>query len=173
MLLQLLTTSHLVVMSASYSALCPMGVVQCPFQLGAHSFELSFIVCWNLTRPIILGLDFMCKHQIGLNWSDNGKWILTLKHKVLVETLHICEMCHQVMTYCNLNLLPRTLAVINIHMDSRVNSAEHTYEVKANSLLMNQYPNMVVMPVINKTPRQTDTIIPFIVINLSTESIFL
>ena len=38
---------------------------------------------------------------------------------------------------------------------------------------MDQYPNMVVMPVTHIAPRQTDTIIPFAVINLFTESIFL
>ena len=35
---------------------------------------------------------------------------------------------------------------------------------------MYQYPNMVIIPVIHITPMQTDIIIPFIVINLSTES---
>ena len=38
---------------------------------------------------------------------------------------------------------------------------------------MDQYPNMVIIPVIHITPMQTDTIIPFVVINLLTKSIFL
>ena len=70
MLPWLLKDFHLALTSSSGNTLCPMGIVQCPFKLEGHSFELSFIVCQNLTRPIRLGLNFMHKHQIGLHWSD-------------------------------------------------------------------------------------------------------
>ena len=49
---------HLLVTSASDSALCPMGIAQYLFKLRGHSLDFNFIVCRNLTRPIILGLDF-------------------------------------------------------------------------------------------------------------------
>ena len=62
MLPQLLKNFCLVVTSASGSTLCPMDNVQCPFKLGGYSFEFNFIVHLNLTRPIILGLDFMSKY---------------------------------------------------------------------------------------------------------------
>ena len=55
--------------STSVNTLSPMGIIQTPFKLGWNSFEFDFIVCRNLNRPIILGLDFMQKHQIGLGWS--------------------------------------------------------------------------------------------------------
>ena len=77
------------------------------------------------------------------------------------------------MTYSSLTLPPRTLAVINVHVDLKGNSTKHIYEVKPNSFLMDQYPNMVIIPIIHTTAMQTDTIIPFIMINLYTESIFL
>ena len=38
---------------------------------------------------------------------------------------------------------------------------------------MVQYPNMVIIPVIHIMPVWTDTTIPFIIINMSTEHIFL
>ena len=82
-----------------------------------------------------------------------------MKNKVLVETLDICEMGPQLVACFNLILLPITLAVINVHIDLKVNSAEHTYEGKPNSLLMDWYPKKVVMPVIHITPRQIVTII--------------
>ena len=55
------------------------------------------------------------------------------------------------MTYSSLILPPRILAVINVYVDLKGNSAEHTYEVKPNSLFMDQYPNMVIIPVIHIT----------------------
>ena len=114
----------------------------------------------------------MHKHQFGLTWSDIGKGLLTL-NKVLVDTLDICKMGPQLMTCSNLTLLPRTLTVINVHAYVKVNSAEHTCEVKLNILLMDWYPNTVVVPVIHITPSWSDTSIPFTIINISTESIFL
>ena len=65
MLPWLLKAFHLAVTSASGSTLCPMGIVQCPFKLGGHSFEFNCIVCQDLTRLLILGMDFMFKHYIG------------------------------------------------------------------------------------------------------------
>ena len=92
---------------------------------------------------------------------------------MLVETVNVCEIGPQIMTYSSLTLPPRMLAVINVHVFLKVNSTEHIYEVKPNSLLKEQYPNMVIIPVIHITPMQTDTIVPFIVSNLSIKPIFL
>ena len=173
MLLQLLKAFRLSVPFALGRTVSPMGIIQCPFKLGGHSFEFSFIVCRNLTRSIIFGLDFMQKHQIKLGWSDTRKGVFTLEDKMLVETINVCEIGPQLMTCSSLILPPRTLAVINVHVDLKGNFTEHTYEVKPNSLLMDQHPNMVIIPVIHITPKQTDTIDPFFIITLSTESIFL
>ena len=53
------------------------------------------------------------------------------------------------------------------------NSTEHAYEVKLNSPIMDQYPNMVIIPVIHITPKQIDTIVSFVIIKLSTTIIFI
>ena len=146
-----------------------MGILQCPFKLGGHSFEFNFIVCWNLIRPIILGLDFMCKHPIRLSWSDTGKGLLTLKYEVLVEIITNCETGPQLTPYSNLILPPRTLAVVSVHVGFEENPSEHTYRVKPNSFLMDQYPNLVIIPVIYMMPMPTDTTILSVIINLSLE----
>ena len=77
------------------------------------------------------------------------------------------------MTYYSITFLSRMLTVINVHVDLKGDSTECTYEVKPYSLLMVQYPNMVNIPVINIPPMWTVAIVPFVVINLSTESTFL
>ena len=92
---------------------------------------------------------------------------------MLVETINVYEIGPQLITYSSLTLPPRTLAVTNIHVDLKGNSTEHKYKFKPNSLLMDQYPNMVIMHVIHIAPKQTNTIVSFVIINLSTESIFL
>ena len=86
---------------------------------------------------MILGLDFMQKHQIGLGWLDTRKGLLTLGDIVLIETKDVCEIGPQLRTYSCLTLPPRMLAVINVLVDLKGNSAEHTYEVKPVFSLIN------------------------------------
>ena len=47
------------VKSATGSNLVPVGLVNCTFELGKTEFSSDFIVCKNLTRPLILGRDFL------------------------------------------------------------------------------------------------------------------
>ena len=43
------------VRSVTGSNLAPLGIVDCTFELGKAKFRSDFIVCKNLTRPLILG----------------------------------------------------------------------------------------------------------------------
>ena len=138
MLPQLLKAFCLSVTSVYNNTLYPMGIAQCPFKLGGNSFEFNFNICQNLTRPMILGVDLMQRYQIRLSWSDTGKGLLTLEDKILVETVGICDIGPQLVIYPSPTLAPRMLTTINIHVDFKGSSAEHTYEVRPNSLLMNQ-----------------------------------
>ncbi len=56
------------------------------FQLGKSEYKHTFIVCENLTSPIILGLDFASKHKIGSDWTDTGQMYLHQgQHKIAVS----------------------------------------------------------------------------------------
>ena len=59
MLPWLLKAYCLLVTSASDSTTSTKGIIQCQFKLGGYSLEFNYIICRNLTRPFILGLDFM------------------------------------------------------------------------------------------------------------------
>ena len=52
------------VRSATGSNLSPLGIVNCPLKLGNTTFVNDLIVCQNLTKPLILGKDFLMKNQI-------------------------------------------------------------------------------------------------------------
>ena len=47
--------SNIHVRSATGSNLTHLGIVDCNFELGKTAFISDFIVCKNLTRPLILG----------------------------------------------------------------------------------------------------------------------
>ena len=46
------------VKSTTGSNLCPMGITGCEFKIGDRGYKTDFVVCKNLTRPCILGIDF-------------------------------------------------------------------------------------------------------------------
>ena len=52
------------VRSATGSNLTPIGLVNCSFELGRIKFNSDFIVCKNLTRPLILGRDFLIWNHV-------------------------------------------------------------------------------------------------------------
>ena len=58
------------VKSATGSNLSPLGIVNCPLKLGNTTFVNDFIACQNLTRPIILGKDFLMKNHITVRYAE-------------------------------------------------------------------------------------------------------
>ena len=40
-----------------------IGITQCTFSIGKHSYTYDFVVCKNLSRPFILGIDFLRQHR--------------------------------------------------------------------------------------------------------------
>ena len=52
------------VKSATGSNLTPLGMINCSFELGKIRFNSNLIVCKNLTRPLILGRDFLMQNHI-------------------------------------------------------------------------------------------------------------
>ena len=84
-----LVTNVINVRSATGSNLAPIGLVNCIFELGGTKFNGDFIVCKNLTRPLILGRDFLILNHISVRYSENGKCILDYKQQELVASLSV------------------------------------------------------------------------------------
>ena len=63
------------VKSATGSNLTPFGMIHCSFELGNIRFHGNFIVCKNLTQPLILGRDFLLQHHITIHYAENSKCV--------------------------------------------------------------------------------------------------
>ena len=46
-----------------------LGHVTCTFMINNAPFTQSFIVCRNMSRPVILGTDFTATNLIGVIWT--------------------------------------------------------------------------------------------------------
>ena len=101
---------------ATGSNLSPLGIVNCTFDLGKITFINDFIVCQNLTRPLILERDFLMQNHITVQYAENGKCILSCQQEELIATLDIAS--NPQLKSSNSVFLPRrTLAVIQVNSD--------------------------------------------------------
>ena len=158
------------VRSATGSNLSPLGIVNCPLKLGNTTFNNDFIVCQNLTRPLILGKDFLMKNQITVKYAENGKCILKVQQEELVATLDITNN-PQLKTYTSVLLPGRTLAVIQVNSELTTEQIGHMYEVQPDETLYDKYPNIYVVPMIHNADTYIQETVPMVIINFSIDDI--
>ena len=64
-------------------------MINCSFELGKVNFNSDFIVCKNLTRPLVLGRDFLIRNHVTVRYADDGKCLLYYQHQELVASINI------------------------------------------------------------------------------------
>ena len=64
-------------------------MVNCSFELGKVKINSDFIVHKNLTRPLILGRDFLIQNHVTVQYTDDGKCILDYQQQELVALINI------------------------------------------------------------------------------------
>ena len=161
------------VRTASGSSLCPTGTITCDFKLGKQPFSFEFIICRGLSTPCILGLDFLRKYKIGIGWSPNGKFQLDLHQQVLVKSIKVYMSGPTLQTRQCITIPSRSLMVLNAKatIDKHVEGGLH--KVVPNFLLSDEYPELVLIPTVHNVEITKIECIPYVLLNLSEEEIFL
>ena len=160
------------VKSATSSNLATVGLVNCTFKLGKAEFSSDFIVCKNLTRPLILRRDFLIHNHVSVRYSENGKCILDYQQQELIASLNV-ENKPQLSLANSMTLPGRTLAVIHVNNNLKPEQSGQMYEIEPNYFLTEEYPNLYIIPMmhnvdIHKTENELS-----VVINLSTDNVYL
>ena len=160
------------VKSATGSNLSPLGIVNCPLKLGNTTFVNDFIVCQNLTRPLILGKDFLMKNHITVRYAENGKCILKFQQEEMVAALDITNAPH-LETSTTVCLPGRTLAVIQVKSELKSEQTGQIYEVQPNEELSDKYPNIYVVPMIHNADTYIPDTVPMVLINFSLDDVLI
>ena len=74
------------VVVADGTSLGAMGKISCEINIGEQTFKQTFLVCQNITRPVILGKDFARDNCVGVHWTEDNTRMLTMNLKKLIET---------------------------------------------------------------------------------------
>ena len=160
--------------SANETNLCPIGITECEFKIGTKEYKNDFIVCKNLVRLYILGIDFLRKHGIWTGWSPMDKFQLISQQKFLVESLEVLMKGPMIHNRQGIYIPGRNLAMVSVTFDTKTLQENQVYEVKPNLLLTNEHPNLVILPMVHVVQREKHDSIPVALINLNEdERIFL
>ena len=156
--------TNICVRSATGSNLSPLGIVDCTFELGKTEFRSDFIVCKNLTRPLILRWDFLMRNQVTVRYSEDGKCVLDYQQEELIASLEI-ENKPQLRTTASVLLPGRTLAVIQVKSNLEPEQSGQIYEIEPNVLLCEDYPNLYIVPMLHNVDTYTTESVPLVLIN--------
>ena len=84
------------VVGADGTSLGAMGRISCEISIGERTFKQTFLVCQNITRPVILGKDFARDNCAGVHWTENNTRMLTINLEKLIETPELIPTKKQV-----------------------------------------------------------------------------
>ena len=126
------------VIGADGGDLGSMGTVQLTLSIGSSKVSQNFIVCRELKRNIILGVDFAKRNCAGIQWTTNRTRVLSLNGIKAVE-VEEDKLGIPVTASYHVKIPPRHNAVfeVNIHAET-----EGTQVIKGNKHLLEKHPNM-------------------------------
>ena len=126
------------VIGADGGDLGSMGIVQLALRIGTSKVKQNFIVCRELRRNIILGVDFAKRNCAGIQWTTNRARVLSLNGIKAVE-VEEDELGIPVTASYHVKIPPRHNAVfeVNIHAET-----EGTKVIMGNKHLLEKHPNM-------------------------------
>ena len=160
------------VKSATGSNLTPLGMINCSFELGKIRFNSNLIVCKNLTRPLILGRDFLIQNYITVQYAEDGKFILDYQQNELIASIDVEDKPHLSMTH-SVTLPGRMLVIVCIYNNLDPNQSGYMYEIEPCSILNEKYPNLCVIAMIHNVDVHKTEHIPLVVINFALDEIYL
>ena len=157
--------------SATGRDLQTLGRAECAFTLGDRDYKMEFIVCKNLRRPAILGLDFLRQNRIGTTWTPTGTFALQRGEEILVESIEVCfENTNPMITaYRHYTVPARSIMIVTAKANMQLQDQGRVFEVNATPSFMDKHPSMITLPVLHKTDQETKENVPYLLINLSME----
>ena len=150
-------------------------MINCSFELGKIRFNSNLIVCRNLTRPLILGRDFLMQNHIMVRYADDGKCILDYQQHELIASINREDKPQLNMTHMTHSVTSpgRMLAIVCVYNNLVPNQSGYIYEIEPSSNLYKKYPNLCVIPMIHNVDIHKTENVHLVVINFSSDEIYL
>ena len=147
-----------------------LGRIKTQFKLGVTTYTTEFIVCRNLRRPAILGIDFLRKNRLGTTWTEE-KFALQKGDDILVESIEVFfeDTYPKLKPIKCMNIQARSIVVITTKADFQIQDQGKIFEVKPTEEFIINHPNLITLPIIHKTDIENRENVPYMLINLSND----
>ena len=87
------------------------GLVMVNFKIGPSSFTHKFVLCEGLTRPFILGKEFLSHHCFAPGWTNDNKRFTEYRNKIIVVASQ-AVMDDRIMVYHPVKIPARNFAMV-------------------------------------------------------------
>ena len=143
-----------------------IGKINCEIEIRKKKFKKTFLVCENLTRSLILGVDFAKQHAAGVHWTKHNSFVLTIDGETVAETKELHNKA-AISLKKRTKLPPRSCAVedvdINTTSTDKVQLVPDEYCIASN-------PHMYMYNLFADLSEKTkDSVTPFVIVNLSND----
>ena len=123
-------------------------------------------------RPLILGREFLFENELKVYYSKMGECRLDHKQEELIATVEAQD--ELTLSLKSRVYIPnRMIAVLNVNSSIQQYDVGQVYNVRANSLLEDEYPQLQIIPTLHKVDDTNQTLIPFVMVNLGEDHVFL
>ena len=154
------------VVGANGTSLGAVGKIYCEIEIGKKRFKQTFLVCENLTRRLILGVDFPKQHAAGVHWTKHNSFVLTINGETVAETKELHNKA-AVSVKKRTKLPPRSCVVVD--MDINTTSTDKVQLVPDEYCIASN-PNMYMYNLFADLSEKTkDSVTPFVIVNLSND----
>ena len=126
------------VVGADGGDLGSMGVAELTLTLGMNKVKQHFIVCRELRRNIILGVDFVKQNCAGIQWTTNRTRILSL-NGIKAVGVEEDELGIPMTASYHVRIPPRHNAVFEVNVHAEL---QGTQVITGNRHLLEKHPNM-------------------------------
>ena len=148
-----------------------LGRTKAQFKLGVSTYSSEFIVCRNLRRPAILGIDFLRKNRLGTTWTEEGRFALQKGDDILVESIEVFfeDTYPKLKAIKCIDIQARSIMVITTKADFQIQDQGKIFEVKLTEEFVINHPNLITLTIIHKTDTENRENVPYLLINLAND----
>ena len=154
------------VVGANGTSLRAIGKINCEIEIGGKLFKQTFLVCENLNRSLILGVDFANQNAAGVHWTKHNFFVLTIDGETLAETWELQKNA-AVSLKKRTKLRPRSCAVVDVDINT---TSTDKFQLVPDEYCIASNPNMYMYNLFADLSQKTpDSVTPFVIVNLSND----
>ena len=138
-------------------------------------FSHTFLICRNITKPLVLGLDFLKKYRIGTTWTENGNFSLKYENKILIQFIEESfeERNPQLKAKSCIEIPGKSVVVVHARVNISPEQCDRLFDIVPTNEMLTTYPELVTVPVVHRTSQKTYNTVPHVLVNLREEMVFI